>query len=144
MTTKTSPQRLAYLAMWRNKNRESLRAYQIEWVKNNPEKVKTKAAKYVKLNPQMNSAKTQRYRAKIKDCKTFVISKDELVKLYNQPCNNCGSNDNLAADHIIPISRGGDHSIGNLQTLCKSCNSQKKDRTIMEWRMYNLKAKVGV
>lgn len=40
-------------------------------------------------------------------------------------CLFCGSTDNLAADHIIPKSKGGGNELSNLQTLCKSCNSKK-------------------
>lgn len=39
-------------------------------------------------------------------------------------------------DHKTPLSRGGSHSIGNCQCLCRSCNSLKRDRTMeefMEW-----------
>lgn len=143
MTAKTDPKRLAYLAEWRAKNRETLRVYQSEWARNNPDKVKIKAAKHTKLHPEVNAAKSQRRRARERNCKTFLVTKEEIKNLYSQPCNFCGTKKEPTIDHCIPLIRGGDHSIGNLQTLCKSCNSGKRHKTNMEWRMYNLKLKVG-
>ncbi|MBA7709709.1 hypothetical protein ES703_118632 [subsurface metagenome] len=32
---------------------------------------------------------------------------------------------NLECDHIIPLARGGETSMSNLQTLCKECNRKK-------------------
>jgi hypothetical protein len=32
---------------------------------------------------------------------------------------------NLEADHIIPVSKGGETIMTNLQTLCKKCNRKK-------------------
>lgn len=43
----------------------------------------------------------------------------------NFSCLHCGSREQLSIDHIIPWSKGGSHDFGNLQTLCKSCNSKK-------------------
>jgi len=40
-------------------------------------------------------------------------------------CVTCGDWHDLAADHIIPESRGGPLTLDNLQTLCRSCNSRK-------------------
>jgi 5-methylcytosine-specific restriction endonuclease McrA len=40
---------------------------------------------------------------------------------------------------VIPIARGGKHSIGNLVVACKPCNSQKNKRTIQEWRQLKLR-----
>lgn len=40
-------------------------------------------------------------------------------------CRICGSSSKLRADHVFPESRGGRLELGNLQTLCASCNSAK-------------------
>lgn len=43
-------------------------------------------------------------------------------------CVRCGSTEDLALDHIYPWSLGGPDSGGNLQVLCRSCNSAKGAR----------------
>jgi 5-methylcytosine-specific restriction endonuclease McrA len=43
-------------------------------------------------------------------------------------CVACGSVDDLCVDHIIPVSRGGDTVLSNLQTLCGTCNRKKGNR----------------
>jgi hypothetical protein len=48
------------------------------------------------------------------------ISRAVLQRDNNQ-CLLCGSKDNLAVTHIVPVSRGGNSKIDNLQTLCVSC-----------------------
>jgi len=44
----------------------------------------------------------------------------------------------LTMDHIIPISRGGKSTKGNLVPACKACNTQKKQLLPMEWEAYLL------
>lgn len=43
-------------------------------------------------------------------------------------CVTCGKRVSLTVDHIHPEVRGGTLDFDNLQTLCKPCNSRKKDR----------------
>jgi len=33
-------------------------------------------------------------------------------------------------DHVIPLSRGGQHTCENLQTMCHECNSKKRDTVL--------------
>lgn len=43
-------------------------------------------------------------------------------------CTQCGSNENLEFDHIIPFSKGGANTKRNIQLLCEPCNRTKSDR----------------
>ncbi len=43
-------------------------------------------------------------------------------------CISCGSRKELTVDHIVPITRGGTDDMGNLQTLCRSCNAAKGNK----------------
>jgi 5-methylcytosine-specific restriction endonuclease McrA len=43
-------------------------------------------------------------------------------------CAECGRAQDLTADHIVPLSRGGKASLENYRVLCRSCNSSKADR----------------
>ena len=38
-------------------------------------------------------------------------------------------------DHVVPRSRGGAHSWGNVVAACRRCNSQKRDRLLDETTM---------
>jgi 5-methylcytosine-specific restriction endonuclease McrA len=48
---------------------------------------------------------------------------------FRHRCAICGKKRKLTVDHIIPLSRPGtSNSIGNIQPVCRSCNSAKRDR----------------
>ena len=56
---------------------------------------------------------------------------EEVKRKFNYTCQICGKAEpevRMTEDHILPLSKGGDDSIENIQPLCKSCNSRKNDR----------------
>ena len=40
----------------------------------------------------------------------------------------------MTLDHVLPLSRGGSHTMDNAVLACRPCNSQKHARTPEEWR----------
>lgn len=62
----------------------------------------------------------------------YISSKtrhEVLLRDGNQ-CLLCGEKDNLTVAHIIPISRGGNSAIENLQTLCSSCQKSNHGSSV--------------
>ena len=65
---------------------------------------------------------------KIIQKKSRRISQDVKDKVWNRDggkCVECGSNENLEFDHIIPHSKGGANTYRNIQLLCEPCNRSK-------------------
>ncbi|WP_395090888.1 HNH endonuclease [Armatimonas sp.] len=59
---------------------------------------------------------------------------DEKVKLiYSQACCYCGTTEALSIDHLIPQIKGGADYSDNLVWACRSCNSSKRDRDLLDW-----------
>lgn len=68
-------------------------------------------------------------------------SGSERFAIYRRDRNTCvycgyispDGEENLTLDHVIPQSRGGNHSVENLVTCCMECNRRKKNKTPDEW-----------
>ncbi len=64
------------------------------------------------------------------DVRSMIFARDDYT------CRYCGERGKaLECDHVVPVSRGGDHSDENLVTACLPCNRAKRDKivTIAEW-----------
>lgn len=62
------------------------------------------------------------------------LADDERLKMVlPQACCYCGGRDHLSVDHLIPTHRGGANSGDNLVWACRSCNSSKHAKDVLEW-----------
>ena len=102
-----------------------------------PEKFIDRVTKWRKDHPEwfkQYSTHTKGVRRARKTANgTFEVTPREITSLLSQPCYHCGA-PSEHVDHIIPISRGGSHGIGNLGPMCASCNLSKGAKTYAEFR----------
>lgn len=95
---------------------------------------------YGKVQNRERYAARQQQRNAVKRAATVGYGVPELewrrIRLRSRGrCFYCGGKKPLTMEHVVPINRGGAHSIGNIVAACKSCNCSKHDSFLMEWRM---------
>jgi 5-methylcytosine-specific restriction endonuclease McrA len=67
------------------------------------------------------------------------LQKDKMYRRQNKLCLLCAkeipSISECSVDHMIPLSKGGSNDTSNLHLVHKLCNTDKKDKTVLEhWR----------
>ena len=63
------------------------------------------------------------------------ITKEDKYQLQEGfgECIYCGEEGETTFDHLVPLSKGGEDTISNQVPACKSCNSSKGSRDVIEW-----------
>jgi len=64
-----------------------------------------------------------------------IVDDERLKLVLPRACCYCGDRDRdrLSADHLLPTKRGGPDTGDNLVWACRSCNSSKGARDVLEW-----------
>lgn len=55
-------------------------------------------------------------------------------------CIYCGGplpGDSDQGDHVVPTARGGPNGFENWAPCCRSCNSSKGTRDLLDWKPFN-------
>jgi len=142
---KTAPQKLAadLARYYANKDTVLIKAKQFR-KDNHEHRLTIERASRLKHKERTRPAKNARQSARnrVVQGNEFLILVKELNKIYTSPCFACGSNENQSIDHLIPLIRGGTHSVGNIITLCLPCNLSKNKKTLTEW--FKVKRMIGV
>ena len=113
------------------KNKDSIiekqKEYNKKWAKNNPEKILNRN------NKRRNKEESQ----------GNGITKEqwyEMMEFFDWKCAYSGEylgGDNKdrkrTIDHIVPISKNGEHEVWNCVPMIKSYNSKKHDNDMLEW-----------
>lgn len=96
---------------------------------------KTAPGTLTKAEQQRQRAHRRRARiASAEACEVTIRDWRRLVERYRGLCAYCLLRPWEHQEHVIPLSRGGRHAIGNLLPACGSCNLTKSNRLLSEIR----------
>jgi 5-methylcytosine-specific restriction endonuclease McrA len=136
---RNSSTRKAWLAAWREDNREKLNAQQRARRAADPERERQLKREWREANPERyalsNRSHAHARRARARNAEG-AWSRDEFLSYSEEidqwTCAVCwGAPEHV--DHVVPIARGGLNEVGNLQWLCAPCNLSKGARLMSEW-----------
>ena len=81
-------------------------------------------------------SKSKRRKAQQRGSTALMLSPDQLWRRWVQfdhCCAYCGTNGDLHMEHVIPISKGGEHHLGNIVPACQRCNYSKHTSEAQAW-----------
>jgi transcription elongation factor Elf1 len=123
--------KISYQKEYTNDNLEKVRAYK----KQHAQDTKEKRAKYKKQYGQTTKGKAAIYAAcakrrasKQNSTQGLGIPNSRLIRTIYAHCP-----DGYSVEHMLPLSRGGDHHESNLCYLPQDVNLSKYDKTIIEF-----------
>ncbi len=134
--------KIALAAYYRNrekfaaKNRERSK----RWYEANKERASRASKRHRKEHPESRKAshllRRARKRATVVDAAGIAQWMREIYALPFVRCHWCGTKvhgKDVHFDHVIALSKGGTHTIGNLCASCPDCNLRKHARYISDW-----------
>lgn len=122
----------------RERNREANRE---NYLRNRDARIKY-AVEYQKNNPEVVALTRHRRKAQA----AFKITRRDhrrLLQRYGNKCAYCSVDlkpwgrefsESLQWDHVVPLSKNGNDSIGNILPSCRSCNYSKSATLLSVWR----------
>lgn len=137
--------RISESAKWyrNNKARQAkyMREYGRKYYLANKDKIKWKHRIWAKNNrTRLNARDAFRKASELKaTLGNPVLIRRWMIEVKSKPfsrCHWCGTKvdgKEVEFDHVIALSRGGSHSIGNLCSSCPECNRSKSNRIIADW-----------
>lgn len=110
------------------------------WYQANKARVYENNRRWRQDNPQAfldqarNTQSVRRVR-KISGDSRVVTRRDwlALCRRFGGRCAYCAERSDLTMDHVVPLSRGGRHAIGNILPACDRCNKSKGGLLLVEW-----------
>jgi 5-methylcytosine-specific restriction endonuclease McrA len=148
--------------LYREKNREKLRAYEAAryerryaerkqkepnpleqeaareraraWREANPERHRESNAAWRRAHPDYGRERMVGVPGAHSDAEWL-----DLVAYFKNACVYCGGGGKMTRDHVIPISRkelSPTNDIDNILPACQSCNSRKRNKTDWEYRRW--------
>ena len=129
---------------YRDANKDKIAEQNKAWRDANKDKIVELGRTYRHANRNTRLIEDKRRRDKLAIQNDQTITPDFITELFSKAksCPYCGKKmfdvsknqkDAKSLDHLIPISKGGLHSVHNVAICCHSCNSKKRDLSFPEW-----------
>jgi 5-methylcytosine-specific restriction endonuclease McrA len=83
-----------------------------------------------------NRQKSRRRKARMRESVAIQVTGKQIrgrFAEFDHHCAYCGAAGDLHIEHVVPISKGGPHAIGNIIPACKDCNFSKRDHDAETW-----------
>ena len=123
---------------WNAANAEAVAEYNYKWYRENIEVAKNASKRWRLSNPDKVRTYQSNRRSLKRNAWVEDVSLDVLLEESDWTCGICrepipkevnyGSPLYPSLDHIIPLSKGGEHSYANTQPAHFSCNTRKRDK----------------
>lgn len=130
-----SPARIA----WREANAERIRTYAREYQNNLPDRAE-RGRKWREANRSyFVTRERQRKAMKLNNRDSVGVSEHDWIRLCRHHRGCCAYCDRkpaepLEMDHVIPLTKGGRHAIGNILPACRECNRSKNAALHIAWK----------
>lgn len=82
-----------------------------------------------KLTVPVPSVVRLRYHVRVPYRRVAALSRRGVFARDGHRCQYCGGRAD-SIDHVVPRSRGGEHTWENVVAACRSCNARKRDRLL--------------
>lgn len=118
----------AAIKRWKLENPERIREYSKRQRERDPEKAKQASKAWRQRNWDKEYATQCRRRARILAAPVNDFTSlqwEQLKRDFQFRCAYCNRKRKLTRDHVIPLSKGGAHTLSNIVPACQSCNSSK-------------------
>lgn len=111
---------------YREENKEKIAEYKREWIK-------------TEIGKASKRASNHKRDLRTKETNDGTITRRSLVELFIEQDNKCfhcereldhHAKGAVHLDHLIPLSKGGCHTISNVRWSCASCNLTKQAKLI--------------
>jgi 5-methylcytosine-specific restriction endonuclease McrA len=126
--------RIARSQKWANENPVKRKQIEATYRANHRKETQARSEAWRLKNLHKPREYKLRRRARIQSNGQFLILPKEIKRLYESACFYCQGQQRIEADHLIPVSKGGRHSVGNLVPACRWCNASKGNRLLSDWK----------
>ena len=128
---------LENMKLYQAENKERYTKYKRNYAQKNRETEAERSRKYIQENPEKYREYKARRRALERKNAVGKVDYQKILRRDGMFCYICQKSiedGNYHMDHVIPLSKGGSHSMENIKVTHARCNLVKNDKSLEEAR----------